>query len=381
MVYLYPTEFNIYGGGSTIDVSYLLDENGVWRKTFKIHDHLGNVRSMMRDDNNLITGKFDYAPFGEPLATPGPGRLGFIDKEKDFESNLGDFGVRKYEDGIGLFTSPDPLWEAMAGWSVYAYSFNNPIHASDPSGLLAGDNFERYRHATSYYDPYDSGAKEYYAWQEIPKQCGGGELGEWAQNIADSQAGLEVFKFNEQLQNTNIVPSDATNVKSKGVIDKNLVSYIYGNYKISELFTQFTLDNASDNNETGLVYLVFTGFRVMGDATIYQVDGVDYIKLIGMSTNSVGTEVSEWLLPGSVDVQIDGNTIDHIKLKTDISNISTPNSPDLSTHYNQGGATFALPPATAGYEITLNFNFYYTRTSDGFTQLFGGVTPWHIPRH
>jgi hypothetical protein len=38
----------------------------------------------------------------------------FIDKEKDFESKLGDFGVRKYEDGVGLFTSPDPLWESNA---------------------------------------------------------------------------------------------------------------------------------------------------------------------------------------------------------------------------------------------------------------------------
>jgi hypothetical protein len=38
-------------------------------------------------------------------------RLSFIDKDKDKESNLGDFGVRKYDDVIGGFTSKDPFFD------------------------------------------------------------------------------------------------------------------------------------------------------------------------------------------------------------------------------------------------------------------------------
>ncbi|MEI6089125.1 MAG: hypothetical protein WCR42_01605 [bacterium] len=37
--------------------------------------------------------------------------LSNIGKERDEESYLGDFGVRKYDYAVGRFTSPDVLWE------------------------------------------------------------------------------------------------------------------------------------------------------------------------------------------------------------------------------------------------------------------------------
>ena len=43
--FLYPVEYNSYGAGSTIDFSYRVDENGVWRKDYSIRDHLGNQRT------------------------------------------------------------------------------------------------------------------------------------------------------------------------------------------------------------------------------------------------------------------------------------------------------------------------------------------------
>ena len=51
-------------------------------------------------------------------------RLGYIDKEKDRESKLGDHGVRKYDYKIGRFTSVDPLWEKYVGWTGYQYGGN-----------------------------------------------------------------------------------------------------------------------------------------------------------------------------------------------------------------------------------------------------------------
>jgi uncharacterized protein RhaS with RHS repeats len=42
--------------------------------------------------------------------------------------------VRKYDNGIGRFTSCDPLWEKYYGWTPYQYCGNNPLVAVDPSG-------------------------------------------------------------------------------------------------------------------------------------------------------------------------------------------------------------------------------------------------------
>ena len=71
----------------------------------------------------------------------GESRETYIEKEKDKESQLADHGVRKYDYGLGRFTSPDVLWEVTKGWSPYMYSFNNPIGFMDGNGYLPGDAF------------------------------------------------------------------------------------------------------------------------------------------------------------------------------------------------------------------------------------------------
>ncbi|MBM2817148.1 MAG: hypothetical protein HW421_3910 [Ignavibacteria bacterium] len=79
--------------------------------------------------------KLDYEPFGKPLAMVGnTNRLSFIDKEKDKESILGDFGVRKYDDGLGRFMQVDRMWEKYISLSPYQYSFNNPVNSLDNNG-------------------------------------------------------------------------------------------------------------------------------------------------------------------------------------------------------------------------------------------------------
>jgi RHS repeat-associated protein len=47
--------------------------------------------------------------------------------EKDNESSLGNFGVRKYDDFTGRFFQIDPMWEKYYGWMPYHYSANNPV--------------------------------------------------------------------------------------------------------------------------------------------------------------------------------------------------------------------------------------------------------------
>ncbi len=117
-----------------------MDNTGNWRKNFNIFDHLGNVRAVMQEKSDTIPfdiiGQYDYYPFGERIdVLDNMDRIGFIGKEKDAESNLGDFGVRKYEDFSGRFTSPDPLWEKYYGWSLYHYCRNNPVSFVDGNGM------------------------------------------------------------------------------------------------------------------------------------------------------------------------------------------------------------------------------------------------------
>ena len=95
-----------------------------------------NIRHFHRISRTIEKRPYDYEPFGNAISgVRADQRLSYIDKEKDKESGLGDFGVRKYDDGLGRFMSVDPLWESYRGMTPYHYSRNNPLVLSDPSGM------------------------------------------------------------------------------------------------------------------------------------------------------------------------------------------------------------------------------------------------------
>ena len=77
-----------------------------------------------------------YAPFGSVLTTTGTGqRTGYIGREADNETCLGNYGVRLYEPEYGRFMSVDVLWGSMVDWNPYHYSHASPIVRKDGSGL------------------------------------------------------------------------------------------------------------------------------------------------------------------------------------------------------------------------------------------------------
>ncbi len=108
-------------------------------KRYRIQDNLGSTRVVLSADGAVYDWT-NYEPFGTVLNSGGgqqnSDRFSYIGKEKDAESDLGDFGVRKYESETGRFLSTDPLWEEQRPWNVYHYSANNPIVAKDPDGKL-----------------------------------------------------------------------------------------------------------------------------------------------------------------------------------------------------------------------------------------------------
>ena len=124
---MYPTEYLAYGVGSSADVVIAPDAI----KTYKVSDHLGSTRAEVVEGGT--PQNWDYEPYGGAVAGDPP-RKGFIDREEDKESGLGDFGVRKYDEDIGRFLSTDPLWEGYRAWSPYHYSGNSPVSMKDPEG-------------------------------------------------------------------------------------------------------------------------------------------------------------------------------------------------------------------------------------------------------
>jgi RHS repeat-associated protein len=97
-------------------------------------------------------GRHDYLPFGEEVGANLAGRNGlwgttadltqkFTGKERDQETGLDYFGARYYGSALGRFTSPDPLMATPMRlldpqeWNMYAYTRNNPLSITDPTGL------------------------------------------------------------------------------------------------------------------------------------------------------------------------------------------------------------------------------------------------------
>ena len=144
----------IYDGGGQLVAEY---SNGLPSATgteYLFDDHLGSTRLVV---NGSTVKRYDYLPFGEELPSGVDGRGSdyggqvvapsspdvvsqkFTSKERDAETGLDSFGPRYLSSAQGRFTSPDEpfSWadpENPRSWNLYAYSSNNPLLYSDPTG-------------------------------------------------------------------------------------------------------------------------------------------------------------------------------------------------------------------------------------------------------
>ncbi|MFF2506029.1 polymorphic toxin-type HINT domain-containing protein [Streptomyces sp. NPDC058067] len=80
-----------------------------------------------------------YTPFGDERSgtLPTGTDRGFLGKTEDSTTGLSLLGARAYDPKLGQFLSPDPLSTPYdpQNLSGFAYSRNNPINYSDPTGL------------------------------------------------------------------------------------------------------------------------------------------------------------------------------------------------------------------------------------------------------
>lgn len=127
--FFHTPEGRVVKSGTTYSYEYMLK------------DHLGNTRSVVKQDGSILQVP-DYYAFGMELnhnvLTPSPdNRYKYNGKEMQTELGLGqlDYGARFYDPVIGRWNVVDPLAEFHFNVSPYNYVLNNPIKYIDPFGL------------------------------------------------------------------------------------------------------------------------------------------------------------------------------------------------------------------------------------------------------
>ncbi len=99
------------------------------------YDATGHTRQLS-NDTGAVANIYDYAPFGVSLQAdeiiPNPfryvGRFGVMDEN----NGLKYMYARYYDEGLGRFSSEDPL--RRPGTNTYAYVLNSPLSLVDPRG-------------------------------------------------------------------------------------------------------------------------------------------------------------------------------------------------------------------------------------------------------
>jgi RHS repeat-associated protein len=156
-----------------------------------VQDGLGNITAVIDQATGRSVARYDYGPFGEPLAESGevdacPFR--WQTKWYDAESQHYYFGYRHYDPRFGRWLSRDPLGEA-GGFNLYAYCGNDPVNRHDPLGLAAiaddpvnpfGDSLESYRKQIFGMRKDRKDRKDREQWEGTPFSAG---LGDGFKNI------------------------------------------------------------------------------------------------------------------------------------------------------------------------------------------------------
>lgn len=111
-----------------------------------IHDHNGNVISLIDSASGDTVERYQYSAFGEEKVFDGNGQpltkstlanpWRFSSKRVDTETGFVHFGRRHYDPMTSRWTSPDPIG-FEGGPNLYAYVMNSPLNHFDLYGLQA----------------------------------------------------------------------------------------------------------------------------------------------------------------------------------------------------------------------------------------------------
>ena len=122
----------------------VLTPEGYWKNGvfyYYLKDHQGNTRVVLNQSGTVMEYS-DYYPDGMRFeeSTSDSAALPYRYNGKELEAMNGlneyDYGARRRETGIPVWTTIDPHAENYYSWSPYAYCKNNPLNTIDPDGRL-----------------------------------------------------------------------------------------------------------------------------------------------------------------------------------------------------------------------------------------------------
>ncbi len=115
---------------------------------YYIKDHLGSIRAVLNDSNNLVEA-IDYDAWGHITRywSSNSSKYKFTGKERDNETGYDYFGARYYDARIEIWNQTEPLYDKYLSFSPYSYAINNPLLLKDINGedvivTIDGDNIK-----------------------------------------------------------------------------------------------------------------------------------------------------------------------------------------------------------------------------------------------
>jgi RHS repeat-associated protein len=122
-----------YAGGERVAM-----RTGSSTVNYLLSDHLGST-SVVADVSGVRTSEVRYKAWGEDRYSYGtsPTSYRYTGQRQEASIGLYFYGARWYDAALGRFTSPDsviPAQQGVTGNDRYAYTNNNPLRFTDPSG-------------------------------------------------------------------------------------------------------------------------------------------------------------------------------------------------------------------------------------------------------